>query len=148
MAPIVESVEIARSPEDVFAYIAELDKHGEWQSQIVSVEVETDGPTRVGSRVSEMRRMPGATVKSMYEITAYDPPRSASFQVISGPVRPSGTITVEPVGDGARSRLTLQIEFVGHGLGKLLLPLALRDARKRIPADQARLKERLESSNS
>ena len=48
MAPIVESIEINRSPEDVFAYVDDLGKHGEWQEQIVSTHVETDGPTRVG----------------------------------------------------------------------------------------------------
>jgi hypothetical protein len=33
----------------------------------------------------------------------------------------------------------------GHGLGKLLLPFVKAQARKQIPADQARLKEILES---
>ena len=47
MAPIVDSIEINRSPEDVFAYFADLGQHGEWQEQIVSVHVDTDGPTRV-----------------------------------------------------------------------------------------------------
>ena len=31
MAPITESVEISRSPEDVFAYLDDLARHGEWQ---------------------------------------------------------------------------------------------------------------------
>ncbi len=145
MAPIVHSVEIGRSPDDVFAYLDQLDRHGEWQDQIVSVQVETDGPTRVGSRAAETRRMRGGKVKSTYEITEHDPPRRVAFRVISGPVRPSGTITVEPVGDGSRSRLTLELDFAGHGIGKLLAPLAMRDARKRVPQDQTRLKERLES---
>jgi len=145
MAPIVQSIEIARSPEDVFAYLGELDRHGEWQQQIVSVEVETEGPTRLGSRATEVRRVPGgATVTATYEITKYEPPRTVSFQVVNGPVRPVGTVTIEPIGDGARSRFTLEIEFRGHGIGKLLAPLAERDARKRIPEDQSRLKERLE----
>lgn len=145
MAPIVASIEIARSPEDVFAYLDQLDRHGEWQEQIVDVRVETDGPTRVSSRAVETRRIPGGKVKATYEITEHDPPRKAAFRVISGPVRPSGAITVEPVGDGSRSRLTLELDFAGHGIGKLLAPLAARDARKRVPQDQARLKERLES---
>src|SRR5207302_1599523 len=35
MAAITESVEIARRPEDVFAYLDQLGRHGEWQEQIV-----------------------------------------------------------------------------------------------------------------
>ena len=44
MAAIVESMEIARSPEDVFAYVDDLSRHGEWQEAIVSTQVETEGP--------------------------------------------------------------------------------------------------------
>jgi uncharacterized membrane protein len=142
---ITESIEIDRTPEEVFAYIDQLERHGEWQGAIVSVEVETEGPTRVGSRAAEMRRVPGGTRRLTYEITEHDPPRRASFRGVSGPVRPDGTVTVEPVGDGSRSRVTLQLELKGHGLGKLIAPLAMREARKRVPEDQARLKERLES---
>ena len=145
MAPIVESVEIARSPQDVFAYLDDLGRHGEWQEQIVDVKVETEGPTRVGSRATDTRRVPGGPRKFTYEITEHDPPRKASFKVLDGPVRPFGTISVEPVGDGSRSRVTLQIGFDGHGLGKLLAPLAKVQARRQVPKDQARLKERLES---
>jgi hypothetical protein len=52
MAPIATSIEIARSPEDVFAYIADFPRHPEWQDGLVSVTVETQGPTRVGTRVA------------------------------------------------------------------------------------------------
>jgi uncharacterized membrane protein len=142
---ITESIEIDRTPEEVFAYLDQLERHGEWQGAIVSVKVETEGPTRVGSRATEMRRVPGGPREFTYEVTEHDPPRRSSFRGVSGPVRPVGTVTVEPVGDGSRSRVTIQLELKGHGLGKLIAPLAMREARKRVPEDQARLKERLES---
>ena len=141
---ITNTVEIARSPEDVFAYLDQLDRHGEWQEAIVDATVETEGPTRVGSRVTETRRVPGGPRRFTYEVTEHEPPRRTSFRGVNGPVRPAGTVTVEPVGDGSRSRLTLQFDLVGHGFGKLIAPLARREARKTIPRDQARLKERLE----
>jgi hypothetical protein len=86
--------------------------------------------------------------KIVYEISEHDPPRRSAFRGVSGPVRPVGTVTVEPVDGGARSRVTIEIELVGHGIGKLLAPLANRDARKHVPDNQAKLKERLESSTS
>jgi hypothetical protein len=58
MAPIIDSIEIDRSPEVVFAYVDDLGKHREWQEQIVSVHVETDGPTRVGTRATEVAPFP------------------------------------------------------------------------------------------
>jgi len=142
---ITSSIEIARRPEEVFAYVDELEKHGEWQEAIVSARKETEGPTRVGSRATDTRRVPGGEREVTYEITEHDPPRSASFKGVNGPVRPEGTIKVEPLDDGSRSRVTLELDLKGHGLGVLIAPLARRDARKQVPQDQARLKERLES---
>jgi len=37
------------------------------------------------------------------------------------------------------------VDFEGHGMGKLMARMARGQARKQIPKDQARLKERLES---
>jgi uncharacterized membrane protein len=145
MAAIGESIEIDRRPEEVFAYLDQLDRHGEWQGQIVSVKLETEGPTRVGSRATDTRRVPGGPREFTYEITEHDPPRKASFRVVNGPIRPHGTVTVEPLGDGVRSRVTLELDFEGRGLGKLLLPLVRLDAKKHVPEDQRRLRERLEA---
>ena len=80
-----------------------------------------------------------------YEITHHDPPRGFAFQGLDGPIRPTGKGTVEAVGDGSKSRVSIELELAGHGLGKLLLPLARSQARKQIPRDQQRLKKRLES---
>jgi uncharacterized membrane protein len=144
MAPIVDSIEIDRSPEDVFAYFADLGKHGEWQQQIVSVHLDTEGPTRVGSRATDKRRLPGGTREISYEITEHDPPRRSSFQGLNGPIRPAGTVTLEPLGAGARSKLTLEFELKAKGLGLLFAPLARANARKEIPKSHQRLKEILE----
>jgi uncharacterized membrane protein len=144
MAPIVESIEIDRRPEDVFAYVDDLGRHGEWQEQIVSVRVETDGPTRVGTRATDKRKLPGGTREITYEITEHDPPRRSSFRGDNGPVRPVGTVTVEPLDGGARSKLTLEFELKGRGLGVLFARLARANARKEIPKSHRRLKEILE----
>lgn len=149
MAAITASVEIARRPEDVFAYLDELSRHGEWQEQIVSVRVDTDGPTRAGTKATEVRKIGGREQTMAYEVTEHNPPRSFAFRGLNGPLRPVGKGTVDPVDDGASSRMTLEFDFETHGLGgKLLRPLALRQARKQIPKDQQRLKERLESGGA
>ena len=146
MAPISESIEIERKPEDVFAYLDDVERHGEWQEQIVAVERQDDGPLRVGSRVKETRRVPGGDRTMTYEVTEHNPPRQSSFRVLDGPIQAAGTISIAPIGDGSRSRLTITIDFTGYGLaGKVLLPVAKAQARKLIPKDQARMKELLES---
>ena len=145
MSAIKESIEISRRPEDVFAYLDDLARHGEWQESIVSAHVDTDGPTRVGTQVTEVRRMGKREERIKYEVTEHDPPRGFAFRGIDGPVRVVGHGTVESVGDGSSSRVTIELDFSGHGFGKLLAPLARSQAAKQVPKDQQRLKERLES---
>ncbi len=145
MAPITASIEIARRPEEVFAYLDDLERHGEWQAQIVSAERQGDGPTRVGSRSSEKRRIGGREQSMSYEVTEHDPPRTFAFHGLDGPVRVVGKATIDPVGDGSSSRVSLVLDFEGHGIGKVLVPVARSQARKQVPKDQQRLKERLES---
>ena len=148
MAPITESIEINRRPEDVFAYLDDVKRHGEWQEKIVNVEPQGEQPMGVGKRVRETRRVPGGDRTMTYEITKHDPPRQSSFKVLDGPIRAVGTVSVEPTGDGSQTKLTITIDFEGHGLGgKVLLPVAKAQARKQIPKDQARMKELLESES-
>jgi uncharacterized membrane protein len=142
---IRERIEIDRRPEEVFAYLDQLDRHGEWQGNIVSTTVETEGPTRVGSRAVNRRKVPFGERDIRYEVTEHDPPRMVSFRGTDGPVRPVGTVTVEPLDGGSRSRVSIKFDLVGYGLGKLVAPLARRQAARDIPQDQAKLKERLES---
>ncbi len=143
MATIVDSIEIARTPEVVFAYI-DFERFGEWQDNIVSVQRETEGPTRVGSRATVSRKTPTGPQPVTLEITEYDPPRRISVRGTSGPIRTAWTVTIELAGDG-RSQITTKLDVVGHRLGKLLAPLAQRQARGDVPRQNQKLKERLES---
>ena len=64
MAPITASIEIDCPPEKVFDYLSELDRQGEWQDAVKSIEVLTPGPTAVGTRARIVRDYPGATRRS------------------------------------------------------------------------------------
>jgi uncharacterized membrane protein len=138
------SVDINRPAEEVFAYLDQVDRHGEWQSNIVSTKVETEGPTRVGTRVVDRRDVPGGERDIPYEITEHDPPRKTSFRGTEGPVRAVGTVIIEPTGESS-SRLDLDFDLEGHGLGKLFAFFARRQSAKLIPQDHQKLKELLES---
>jgi uncharacterized protein YndB with AHSA1/START domain len=144
VAPIVHSVDIAREPERVFGYITDPSHWTEWQDAVVRARKEGDEPFHQGSRVSMTRRMGRREQDMTAELTDWSPPRSYAFRVVDGPVRAFGNGVVEPVGEGSRFRF--EIDFEGHGLGKLLVPLARRQARKELPETHANLKRRLESS--
>jgi hypothetical protein len=79
------------------------------------------------------------------EVTV-SPPRSWAVRGVDGPVRGMVKGTVEPLDDNARSRVTIELNFEGHGIGMLLVPLVVRrQAQKELPTNLRNLKERLES---
>ena len=144
MASIVESVEISRRPEDVFSYVTDPSRLPEWQESVVSVRQESDGPVPVGSRVVVTRRVGGRDRPMTMEMTELNTPRSWAVRGVDGPVRGIVRGTIEPLGEGG-SRLTIDLDFEGHGIGKLLVPLVVRrQARMEMPKNQQRLKELLE----
>jgi uncharacterized protein YndB with AHSA1/START domain len=146
MAAIVNSVEISRRPEDVFSYVTDPSRLPEWQESVVSVRQEGDASPAAGSRVVVTRRIGRQDRAMTFELTELDPPSSWAVRGIDGPVRGMVKGTIEPLGEGDRSRVTIALDFEGHGIGKLLVPLVVRrQARTEMPRNQQRLKERLES---
>jgi uncharacterized protein YndB with AHSA1/START domain len=145
VAPIINSVEIARTPEDVFAYVTDPSHLAEWQESVVSTRLEGGGAPAVGSRVAVVRRMGRSERTMTMELAELNSPRSWAVRGIDGPVRGNARGTVEPLDGGARSRVTIELDFEGHGIGKLLVPLVVRrQAQKEMPKNMQNLKERLE----
>ena len=146
MAPIVSSVEIARRPEDVFAYTIDPSRLAEWQESLVSARAEGGGPPAVGSKVLTIRRIGRGERTMTMEMTEVSPPRHWAVRGIDGPIRGIVKGTIEPLDDGARSRVTIELDFEGHGIGKLLVPLVVRrQAKAEMPRNAQNLKERLEA---
>jgi uncharacterized protein YndB with AHSA1/START domain len=146
VALIVSDVDIARPPDEVFAYATDPSRFGEWQAGVVSGHIEPDGPPAVGSTCIMTRRIGGSDRTSTSEITEISPPSAWAIHGVDGPIRADVSVTVEPRGDGEQSHVTLQLDFLGHGMGKMILPAVIRQARKEVPQSCQKLKQRLESS--
>jgi uncharacterized protein YndB with AHSA1/START domain len=145
MTPITGSVEIARRPQDVFDYVADVTRRGEWQDAVLNVEVETPGREGLGTRVLETRRMPGGPRAVRWEVTESQPPSRWAFRGVGNPVDAIGAITFTPLADGARTRVEFQIDFEAHGFAKLMAAAARRGARDEVPRALAKLRQRLEA---
>lgn len=148
MTPISTSAEIARPPDEVFAYVTDPGRFAEWQAGVVDGRMEGEAPHGVGERCLSTRRIGGAERPVTSEITHLDPPRTWGVRGIDGPIRAIVDVTVEPLEDGRRSGLTITLDFTGRGIGKLLVPLVVRrQAKKEMPTNLQRLKQRLEAEN-
>jgi uncharacterized protein YndB with AHSA1/START domain len=144
MEGIVESIEIARRPEDVFSYATDFAHFPEWQVGVLSARRESDAPLAVGSRAAVTRQAGPRKLPRTEEITEFDPPRKWTVRGIGGPLTAIAKGTLEALDDGKRSRLTIALEFGAHGMAKSLLPLIRRQARRQLPRNEQRLKELLE----
>ena len=91
------------------------------------------------------RRIGGSERTSTSEITEITPPRTWAIRGIDGPIRADVDVTVDPVYDGQKSHVTIRLDFHGHGIGKMLLPMVVRQARKEAPRSCQNLKKRLEA---
>jgi Polyketide cyclase / dehydrase and lipid transport len=74
MAAIAGSIEIARRPEDVFAYATDPSRFPECQASAVSVRPEGTGPPAVGSSTVVTRRLGPRKLRGTEEITQLTPP--------------------------------------------------------------------------
>jgi uncharacterized protein YndB with AHSA1/START domain len=144
MAPIVSTIEVARQADETFAYVIDPTTMSEWQQNVVRGHLDT-ADTRVGSRCTTTRKIGGREREVVTEITEYDPPHRWADRGVSGPIRALVAVTVEPLSDGSRSMVTIELDFTGHGIGRLLVPLVIRrQAANEMPANMERLKRRLE----
>lgn len=144
MAAIVETIDISRRPEDVFSYATDFSHFPEWQGGVVSARTETEAGPVVGSRALVTRRTGPRRLARTEEITELDPPKTWAVRGVGGPLTATARGTVEPLDSGARSRVTIALDFEGRGIGKLLVPLVRRQARKQLPRNEQQLKEMLE----
>ena len=142
---IVASTEVERPAAEVFAYATDPTRFSEWQKGVVDGHLDQPGTPAVGARCLTTRRIGGANRPATSEVVDIDPPRTWAVRGIDGPIRAVVDVTVEPLTD-SRSRLTIAVDFEGHGIGKVLVPLVVRrEARKEMPANMAALKQRLET---
>jgi uncharacterized protein YndB with AHSA1/START domain len=145
MAPITSSIEIARRPDDVFAYVTDPTRLAEWQESVIRSA--SDKPVRVGTKAQVTRRIGRREMTQTAEISELTPPTSWSVRGLDGAVRGNVRGRIDPLDDGARSRVTIELDLQGHGIGKLLVPLFVkRKAQQEMPRNVENLKTRLEQT--
>src|SRR6476661_4161659 len=89
------SIEIARTPEDVFAYLTAVANLPDWQSGVRAA-------SRDGDCIAETRAFLGREMHTTLEILESDAPRVFTLKALDGPVRFTVTHELEPAGDGTQ----------------------------------------------
>ncbi|WP_168801565.1 SRPBCC family protein [Glycomyces buryatensis] len=134
------TIEIDRPPQEVFAFAADPTHFPEWQRDVVRVDMLDE------EEFATVRRVIGAERSMLQRITANEPPRYWAAEGVDGAIRPHATITVEPLDDGTRSKVTFTLDFESVGIGAAILPMVRRAAEKGAPTSHRNLKTLLESA--
>jgi uncharacterized protein YndB with AHSA1/START domain len=124
------TVVIDRPIDDVFAFLADGENDPKFSPRVLEIAKTTDGPPGVGTRYASTVKDAGMKTKREFELTEFEPPTRIRWAERSKNLVTAreGGYDLERVGDG--TRVTIHNVLEGHGLGKLIAPLALRAARK------------------
>jgi uncharacterized protein YndB with AHSA1/START domain len=79
-----QSIEIARSPEDVFAFLTDPSKLASWQD-VEEVTQLTPGPLGAGSRLREVHKVLGRRRVEITEFVVYEPGQRFEIHMVDGP---------------------------------------------------------------
>jgi hypothetical protein len=146
MAPLSTTIDVDRSADAVFAYATDPSRFSEWQKGVLDGAMHSKGLPQVGDRCVTTRRIGFVRRAVTSEVVLVDPPKAWALRGVDGPIRAGVDVTVEALTD-TRARLTISIDFEGHGVGRLLVPLVvIPEARKEMPANLAALKQRVEAA--
>ncbi|MDQ2935598.1 MAG: SRPBCC family protein [Chloroflexota bacterium] len=106
------TVDIARQPAEVFAYLADLEHTPAWNGAISSTRKLSPGPVDVGTRYQQTRSVPRPGVE-MLEVTGFEPDRRIEVVGNLGPFRAHLTYELSPKASGTRLTNSVELDPTG-----------------------------------
>ncbi|EDY61307.1 MULTISPECIES: SRPBCC family protein [Streptomyces] len=140
-------VAIDRPVQEVFAYLADGRNDPQFSPRVLRIERVPDTPTTVGTVFRSTVKDAGMKTAREFRITELEAPVRIRWTEVSKnsvTVREGG-YDLEPLADG-RTRVSIFNVLEGHGLGRLLVGLALAAARKDAPAFGTRIRTAAEKA--
>ena len=128
------TIEIARTPEDVFAYLTDVSNLPKWQEGVKSASLR-DG------RIEETRTLLGRELDTTLEIVEQEAPRVLTLRALDGPVRVTILHELEAADGGTQLTVTAE----GDIPGGFAAGFVARRVEKQFRKDFERLKQILES---
>jgi carbon monoxide dehydrogenase subunit G len=137
MSRVELSFWIDRPPQDVFAYMTDLERIREWQPATQNVRVESE------TSYTQVLRLMGRTIESRIDVTEREPPHRFAIRTSGGPV--DFTVTHELEEEHGGTRLRVEGEGEATGVFRLGGGMAVKAAEAELRKSFERLKSVLES---
>lgn len=144
MIKIDREIDVARPPEVVFDYLADVARFPEWQPAIERAEQLTPGPLAQGTRLRLVIRAPTGPTEVTGEVVALERPSMLAVRTLTGPAGVDARCTLSPAGAGTRVAFGATVELKGmlrfvegaaRGMIEKELPRTLADLARRIESE-------------
>lgn len=142
MFDLTESIDIARSPADVFAFLTDPARRSEWDRSVVSETLVSPPPVAVGSRIRTRMRVMGRELEFEWRVRAFDAPTTMAAESDSGTMPTRMSFDFSQAGDGCRVRASIEAEPTG--MLRFVEPMVAEVARSTLAEGLARAKAILE----
>ncbi|UJW33426.1 SRPBCC family protein [Saccharothrix sp. AJ9571] len=142
MKTVQTTVATRRTPEDVYAYLADFTHQAEWRFDVLTSELISGEPGQVGARYLQRVRPGRKQSESEVEVTEADRPSEVAFRTLDrGPVTVRGAWHIRSAPSGTEVVCDVAIET--KGVLKLFEPLMGPQLRKIAARYESDLSERL-----
>lgn len=137
---------VDRPVPEIFDFLSDPLNLPKWQSMVARIEQATPGEPAIGTKYRVFAQALGRNIEGEMQITAFEPPHKVGFVNQSGPMRVNITVTLKPVGSGAK--IALHAEGNPAGMFALAEGILAGKIKSEMEANLARLKAVLESKTS
>ncbi len=134
---VEESITIGRPRQEVAGYAMDPARDTEWIAAFNRVEVLTEPPVGVGTRVRRVARFLGRTIDYVLEIAEHEPGRRVVMRSVRSPF--PMVITYRFADDPAGTRASIRVQGDAGGFYRLAEPLLAGRVRGDVRADLRRL---------
>jgi uncharacterized membrane protein len=122
---ITDTLDIAATPDDVWALTMDVERWPAMTPTMTSVEKLDDGPVGLGSRARI--KQPGMR-PAVWTVTDFEPARLFAWETKLGTVRLRGEHHLEATDGGCRNTLSVELSGLGSGILRMVAGRRLRDA--------------------
>ena len=120
MPRYIETIASPKSPEEAFAYLAHVERFGEWDPSVQSArQVVGHAPGPGAAYELSVKAGRGGPMSLRYHVLTFEAPRKLVIQALTRTMRSLDTVTVSPREGGSTVEYDARLNFRG--------PLALAD---------------------
>jgi uncharacterized membrane protein len=136
------SVIINQPVNKVFDFVTNLNNNAKWQTDILELEMTSEGRFELGSTYRCVNRFMGKRIETEGVISNYVPNQSCSFRITSGSVNGESNFFFEAVDGATKFTTTADLDLRYFKLGKIIVKHKIY---KQLKNDMLQLKRILEN---